>query len=260
MAGWPDLLHLTTAMFQTFKLTIAYDGTDFFGWQRQADKPTIQGALEQVLSRILNQPIAIAGSGRTDAGVHARGQVASFCAHTAMEPQVLKKGVNSLMKHPIVLKECIRVPDDFHARYSAVSKEYNYYILNREDPCAVGRDYVWHIPVPLDPDVMNQCCQLLCGTHDFKSFENKGAQRRSTVRTVFMAKVDRQDPDQLVFRICASGFLKNMVRNLTGTLVDAGRKKITPWDFSQILAGRDRSLAGATAPARGLFLKQVHYR
>lgn len=247
-------------MIQTFKLTIEYDGTGFAGWQRQAGKPTIQGELEQVLSRILNQPITLAGSGRTDAGVHAWGQVASFCADTDMPLPVLKKGVNSLMKHPIVLKECIPVPDDFHAQYSAVSKEYNYCLLNRETPCALGRNYVWHIPVPLDLDVMIQCCQLLNGTHDFKSFENTGSERRSSVRTVFMSKMERQDPDRLVFRICASGFLKNMVRNLTGTLVDAGKKKITPRTFAQILAGRDRSLAGATAPARGLFLKQVHYR
>jgi len=247
-------------MIQTFKLTIEYDGTRFSGWQRQAGQATIQGELEQVLSRILNQPIRLAGSGRTDAGVHAWGQVASFCADTDMPPPVLKKGVNSLMKYPIVLTECVRVPDDFHAQYSAVSKEYNYYILNRDTPCAVARDYVWHIPVCLDLDVMNQCCQLIKGTHDFTSFENTGSQRRSQVRTILMAKVDRQDPDRLVFRICASGFLKNMVRNLTGTLVDAGKKKITPQIFEQILAGRDRSLAGATAPARGLFLKQVHYR
>lgn len=247
-------------MIQNFKLTIEYDGTGFSGWQRQAEKPTIQEELEKVLSRILNQPVTLAGSGRTDAGVHAWGQVASFCARTAMNPHVLKKGVNSLMKHPIVLTGCIRVPSDFHAQYSAVSKEYHYHILNRIDPCAVGCNYVWHIHSPLDLDAMNGCCALICGTHDFKSFENKGSQRRSTVRTVFMARVDRQPEDRLVVKICATGFLKNMVRNLTGSLVDAGQKKISPQEFEQILSGRDRSLAGATAPAKGLFLKQVNYR
>ena len=246
-------------MIQTFKLTIEYDGTAFSGWQRQADKPTIQGELEQVLSRILNQPVFLAGSGRTDAGVHARGQVASFSADTNMDPGVLQKGVNSLMKHPIVLTECIRVAHDFHARFSAVSKEYHYHILNREVPCAVGRNYVWHVHAPLDIAAMNQCCSLLRGTHDFKSFENTGAPRRSTVRTVFAARVDRQVQDRLVFRICADGFLKNMVRNIVGTLVDAGRHKITVQDFQTILWAKDRSLAGATAPARGLFLIQVNY-
>jgi tRNA pseudouridine38-40 synthase len=246
-------------MIQTFKLTIEYDGTGFYGWQRQAQNPTVQGELEQVLSRILNQSITLAGSGRTDAGVHALGQVASFCADTAMDPRVLKKGVNSLMKHPIVLKDCTCEPGDFHARYSAVSKEYNYHILNREDPCAVGRNYVWHINMPLNTDAMNLCCGFICGTHDFKSFENTGSPRRSTVRTVFMARVDTQKQDRLVFKICATGFLKNMVRNMVGTLVDVGRKKIIPQDVEKILSGKDRSLAGPTAPARGLFLKQVNY-
>ncbi|MEX1299438.1 MAG: tRNA pseudouridine(38-40) synthase TruA [Desulfotignum sp.] len=246
-------------MIQTFKLTIEYDGTGFSGWQRQTDNPTIQGALEQVLSTILNQPVTLAGSGRTDAGVHARAQVASFCAETGMDPFTLKKGVNRLMKHPIVLKDCVQVPDSFHAQYSAVSKEYNYYILNRQDPCAIGRNYVWHVHRPLDLIPMNQCCQRICGTHDFKSFENAGSPRRSTVRTVFMARMDRLKNDRLVFQICADGFLKNMVRNLMGTLVDAGHGKITPRMFENIMSGQKRSLAGATAPARGLFLHQVNY-
>ncbi len=246
-------------MGQTFKLTIEYDGTGFSGWQRQLDRLTIQGALEQVLSKILDQPVSIAGSGRTDAGVHAHAQVASFCAETAMDPLVLKKGLNSLMKHPIVVKACVLVPGDFHAQYSAVSKEYRYVILNREDPCAIGRDYVWHIHRPLDLDRINQCCALLCGTHDFKSFENAGAPRRSNVRTVFSARMDRLDQDRLVFSICADGFLKNMVRNIVGTLVDAGHGKVSPQMFETILMARNRSLAGATAPARGLFLHQVNY-
>jgi tRNA pseudouridine38-40 synthase len=246
-------------MIQTFKLTIEYDGTGFAGWQRQTDRPTIQGALEQVLSRILNQPVTLAGSGRTDAGVHARGQVASFSADTAMAPRTLKKGVNSLMKYPIVLTDCVRVPHDFHAQYSAVSKEYHYAVLNRETPCAIGRDYVWHIHRPLNMQTMTLCCQLICGTHDFKSFENAGSPRRSTVRTVFMARMDRLDNDRLIFKIRADGFLKNMVRNLMGTLVDAGHGKITPRVFERILSGRNRSLAGATAPARGLVLNQVNY-
>jgi len=246
-------------MIQTFKLTIEYDGTGFYGWQRQPEKATIQGELEKVLSRILDQPVTLAGSGRTDAGVHALGQVASFHADTSLSPRVLQKGVNRLMKHPIVLKECHRVSHTFHAQYSALSKQYNYFILNRELPCAVGRNYAWHVHRSLDLDVMNRCCALICGTHDFKSFENAGSPRHSTVRTVFMARMDRQDHDRLVFSICASGFLKNMVRNMVGTLVDAGLGKVTPAGFQHILSAKNRSRAGVTAPARGLFLKQVNY-
>ena len=246
-------------MKKNFKLVIEYDGTGFYGWQRQADKITIQGELERTLSIILNRDITIAGSGRTDAGVHARGQVASFSADTRLEPAALKKGANSLMKHPIVIRECSLVDADFHAQYSAVSKEYHYHILNREDPCAVGRDYVWHVRYPLDTGAMNQCCGQLAGVHDFKSFENTGSPRTSTVREIFRARVDREAGNHVVFKICASGFLKNMVRNLTGTLKDVGTGKMTAKAFGEILAARDRTLAGATAPARGLFLHQVNY-
>lgn len=246
-------------MKKNFKLVIEYDGTGFYGWQRQADRITIQGELERTLSIILNQGITIAGSGRTDAGVHARGQVASFSVDTRLEPAALKKGVNALMKHPIVLRECSLVDADFHAQYSAVSKEYHYHILNREDPCALGRNYVWHVRYPLDVDAMNQCCGLLRGVHDFKSFENTGSPRTSTVREVFRARADQEADNHVVFKICASGFLKNMVRNLTGTLKDVGTGKMTAKEFGEILAARDRTLAGANAPARGLFLHQVNY-
>lgn len=246
-------------MRKTFKLTVEYDGTGFYGWQRQADKLTVQGELERILGIILNRDIAIAGSGRTDAGVHAWGQVASFSVDTRLDPAGLKRGVNSLMKLPVVVREIETVAPDFHAQYSAVSKEYQYTILNRPDPCAVGRDYVWHIRDPLDPDAMNQCCALLLGTHDFKSFENTGSPRTSTVREVFRARVEAGADHHLIFNICASGFLKNMVRNIVGTLVDAGRSKISPYDFKAVLRAADRTRAGATAPARGLFLKQVNY-
>ena len=246
-------------MKKSFKLVVEYDGTDFFGWQRQENLPTIQGEIEKALSIILNQEIHISGSGRTDAGVHALGQVASFKAETDIDLQKLKKGVNSLIKHPIVVRELTRVNDDFHAQYKAISKEYHYVILNREDPCAVGRNFVWHIRYPLDVDRMNQCCALLKGEHDFKSFENTGSPRSSTIRKVFSSQVSSEQDHRLVFKICASGFLKNMVRNITGTLVDAGLGKIGVQEFKDILDGKDRTLAGATAPARGLFLFRVNY-
>ncbi len=267
----------------TFKLIIEYDGTLFFGWQRQREEKTIQGELESVLSHILNQKIQIRGSGRTDAGVHATGQVAHFHANTQMDPKTLKKGVNSLVNSAIVIRECLVVDETFHAQYQAKSKEYNYYILNRPDPCAIGAAYLWHIKPPLDLDRMNRCCELITGTHNFKSFENTGSPKTSSVREVFFALVEplkaaeTLDPagpknmapsinlaplgnDLVVFKISASGFLKNMVRNLMGTLVDVGSNKIDPREFERIFTAKDRKLAGNTAPARGLFLKQVNYR
>ncbi len=244
---------------QNFKLVIEYDGTRFFGWQRQPNQPTITGELEAVLSIILNQEIKIHGSGRTDAGVHARAQVAHFHAKTGIQPAALKKGVNGLMKHPIVVRECDQVPDEFHARYMARSKEYQYYILNRRDPAAISRDYVWHVNRPLDVDAMNRCCDHLVGVHDFKAFENSGSPRSSTIREVFFANCTLEDKEHLVFKISASGFLKNMVRNLVGTLKDSGTGKISPDDFLKILLSADRSHASATAPAKGLFLHRVIY-
>jgi tRNA pseudouridine38-40 synthase len=158
-----------------------------------------------------------------------------------------------------VIKMCTRESDLFHAQYQAVSKEYHYHILNRPLPCAIGADYVWHIRTPLDLDRMNQCCTHLVGTHDFKSFENTGSPRTSTIREIFFARVAPRKGDRLVFKISASGFLKNMVRNIMGTLVDAGCHRLGPDEFKAILAARDRKKAGATAPAKGLVLKEVCY-
>jgi len=238
---------------------VAYDGTGFFGWQCQVDKPTIQGELERILSIILNQKIKIHGSGRTDAGVHARAQVAHFRAKTRLAPDIIQKGVNSLMSAPIVIHDCCLTDPDFHAQYHVLSKEYRYYILNRETPTAIGRDYLWHVKPFLDIYTMNQCCEYLVGEHDFKAFENTGSPRSSTVRTVFSASWAKMPYDRLEFCICATGFLKNMVRNIVGTLKDAGTGRINPEMFNQILCSCERPLAGATAPAKGLFLHQVNY-
>jgi tRNA pseudouridine38-40 synthase len=252
-------------MKRCFKLTIEYDGTLFYGWQRQTKETTIQGELESALSHILNQKILVRGSGRTDAGVHALGQVAHFHARTRMDPHILKKGLNSYIKSAVVIRECREVDATFHAQYQAKSKEYHYYILNRPDPCAVGNAYLWHLKPPLDLALMRRCCDLITGIHDFKSFENTGSPRTSSVREVFFARVESLDTqdlfqkDLVVFKIAASGFLKNMVRNIVGTLVDVGLKKNTPEQFEAIFKARDRRLAGKTAPAKGLFLKQVNY-
>ena len=242
-----------------FKIVIEYDGSSFSGWQRQKNDPTVQETIEKALSRILNQATSISGSGRTDAGVHALGQVASFNAQTRLDSAQIKKGLNSLIKEPVVIKDCIEMPGNFHAQYSAVSKEYRYHILNRLDPCAVGRSFIWHIKDPLDITIMNECCQILLGIHNFKSFENTGSPRSSTIREIFMARVQQAEDDRLIFKVRASGFLKYMVRNLVGTLVWAGKKKITPDQFREILEACDRTLAGPTAPPQGLFLYRVNY-
>lgn len=246
-------------MNKNFKIIIEYDGTGFFGWQRQKDKKTVQEEIETVLSMILNQSIKIFGSGRTDSGVHAFGQVANFHADTGINPLKLKKAVNSLIKLPIVIRDCTIVDDKFHSRYNAVSKEYHYFILNQEDPCAIKRQYQWHIRHDLDIKIMNQCCQAITGIMDFKSFENSGSPRSSTIREVLFSNINPIKQNRLVFKICARGFLRYMVRNLIGTIVLAGANKITLNEFIKIVEAKERAKAGPTAPPHGLFLKKVNY-
>ncbi len=246
-------------MAKNFKIIIEYDGTHFFGWQRQKDKKTIQGELEKILTRILNQDIRITGSGRTDSGVHAVGQVGNFHATTDMAPYMIKKAINSMIKDPIVIIECRVVDDAFHAQYDAVSKEYHYYILNREDPSALGASFQWHIRQSLDIGLMKQCCQAIIGVYDFRSFENSGSPRSTTIREVILSEINPLDKSRLVFIIRANGFLKYMVRNIIGTIVLAGQKKISVKEFKDILNAKDRTKAGPTAPPHGLFLKQVNY-
>ncbi len=246
-------------MNKNFKIIIEYDGTNFFGWQKQKKQKTVQGEIEKGLSKILNQAVTISGSGRTDAGVHAFGQVASFHADTNITPSKIKTALNSLIKDPIVIRDCNLVSNDFHARYNAVSKEYHYFILNRKDPCAINRMYQWHIKSPLNILAMNQCCHAITGVLDFKSFENTGSPRSTTIREVFFAHIERLNNQRIVFKICAKGFLRYMVRNLIGTIVLAGLNKISIVEFIKIRDAKDRTLAGQTAPAQGLILEKVNY-
>lgn len=245
-----------------FKLTIEYDGTPYSGWQVQPRRMTVQGEIQKALSTILNQPVTITGSGRTDAGVHAMGQTAHFGARTPMDAPSLKHRLNRFIKGPIVIRNLQAVLPDFHARFHALSKTYHYHILNRPEPSAVGRNYVWHIPGTLDIEAMNRCCRQLVGTHDFKSFEGTGSPRAHTVRTIYEAEFSpsgSQRSETMVFRIRGNGFLRYMVRNIVGTLVEAGHCRLTPEKFAEILKARDRRVAAATAPARGLFLMKVAY-
>jgi len=242
-----------------FKLTIEYDGTAYCGWQRQAGDPTIQEAIETALAVMVNRPVSVIGAGRTDAGVHALGQVAHFKAETRLTPGVFLKGLNSLLPDDIVIRGCHRVPDAFHARYDARGKHYRYRVLNRSLPAAIGRHYAWHVRRPLDLAAMGQAAAALCGTHDFKSFEGAGSPRRSTVRTVFRCEVNPCGEDLLHLDIEGDGFLRHMVRNIAGTLVEIGSGRRPADDMPAILAARDRHRAGITAPARGLFLVGVDY-
>lgn len=242
-----------------FKLTIEYDGTAYCGWQRQAGDATIQEAIETALAAMVNHPVTLIGAGRTDAGVHALGQVAHFKTDTRLTAEVFFKGLNSLLPGDIVIRACQMVPDSFHARYSARGKHYRYRIRHRTLPAAIGRHYAWHVRRPLDLVAMAQAAAALCGPHDFKSFEGAGSPRRSTVRTVFHCAVNPREDDLLHLDIQGDGFLRHMVRNIAGTLVEIGSGRRAADDVPAILAARDRHRAGITAPARGLFLVGVDY-
>jgi tRNA pseudouridine38-40 synthase len=251
--------HRFDPALQGHRLTVAYRGTEFSGWQRQIAKRTVQECLETALEKIWGQKISLQGSGRTDTGVHALGQVASFNAPRLHTESVLQRALNANLPHDVRVVKCRLVSPAFHARFDAVGKTYRYLILNRlvQDPFTL--DTHWHVPRPLDLPAMRRAARLLLGKHDFASFtSNPGYERESKVRTMRRASITR-DGSVLVFHSTADGFLYRMVRNLVGGLVKVGLGKITVDDFGKILRARSRSEAPATAPACGLYLVDVKY-
>jgi tRNA pseudouridine38-40 synthase len=244
---------------RTIKLTIEYDGTNYQGWQVQPKVPTIQGMIEEKLALLTGETIPLIGSGRTDAGVHALGQIAHFKTKSKMDIRSIQRALNSLLPHDIVIQRAEEVEEDFHARKHSQSKVYEYQILNRNLRSVFHRGHAWHIPQELDLKEMKKATQELMGEHDFSSFRSVGSPTRTAVRRVIRAEW-RKSPDGLLrFEIEANGFLKQMVRAIIGTLVEVGKGKISSEEFQRILDSKDRKRAGPTAPAHGLFLKEVKY-
>jgi len=244
---------------KNYKLVLEYDGSNYHGWQRQKGLLTIQEVVETRLAIMTQTPVRLLGAGRTDAGVHARGQVANFFSDTQIPPARLLRGLNSLLPEDIVALELNLVPKDFHARFKAQSKVYEYRIHNGPLPPALGRQYSWHISRPLDWRAITHCLKLLEGRHDFSSFQAAGSAVRSSERVVLATEVSSVDEHTRLIAIEANGFLRHMVRNIIGTLVDVGAGKLTEEGFSAVIAARDRQQAGMTAPARGLCLLEVRY-
>jgi tRNA pseudouridine38-40 synthase len=244
---------------KNFKLLIEYDGTHYSGWQRQKTDRTIQGEIENALRIMTRRKITVIGSGRTDAGVHALGQTANFKCDTRLTSEAFQKGLNSLLPKDIVIQSCQPATMEFHARFDAESKAYRYHILNHHLPIAIGRQYVWQIRRPLDTHAMVQASRYFVGNHDFKAFEGSGSPRAHTVRHVTMAQLSVGQGGKITFDIEANGFLRFMVRNIVGTLVDIGMGKLSMLDIPDIFLSRDRGRASATAPAQGLFLMWVTY-
>ena len=242
-----------------YKLLLEYDGSGYHGWQRQRGVLTIQEVVETRLAVMTCEPVTLIGAGRTDAGVHARGQVANFLTSTGIPPRRLLEGLNGLLPEDIVALDLSAVPRDFHARYRARSKLYEYRIHNSSRRLALGRQYVWHIGQPLNWDLMEESLGSLEGRHDFASFQAAGSSVRNTERTVLSTAVVAYPEDIWSIQIAADGFLRHMVRTIVGTLVEVGRGKLSDEEFVALLAARDRKRAGMTAPARGLCLVEVRY-
>lgn len=244
---------------RNFKLIIEYDGFGYHGWQRQNHDRTIQGEIETVIKIITREAVTVIGSGRTDTGVHARGQVANFLSQTKHSIETIHKGMNSLLPDDIVIKHMEETDLSFHAQFAAKRKTYHYHIRNADLPSAIDRRYEWFIRRKLDMAAMNAAAAALPGTHDFKAFETVGSPRTSTTRIVSKAEMRRNDDDHLLFEIESNGFLRHMVRNIMGTLVDVGLGRTSVDRFKEILLSADRKNAGPTAPPQGLFLMKVDY-
>jgi tRNA pseudouridine38-40 synthase len=245
-----------------FKLTLAYDGTAYAGWQWQPDLPTVQGALEAALAQVTGEKIRAVASGRTDAGVHALGQVVSFKSETKLAPEVLFKAVNANLPRDVLVLEVREAPEGFHAIRDAVGKRYRYVIQDGPRRDIFARAYAWHVREPLNEAGMARAAAALLGTHDFTSFETAGSQRLTSVRTVHEILVERlfvELSERVVVEVEADGFLYNMVRNIVGTLVEVGRGRQSENWPAEVLAARDRRLAGMAAPPQGLFLVRVDY-
>lgn len=242
-----------------YRLTLCYDGTRWKGWQKQGNTDhTIQGKLETLLSRLLDQPIEVAASGRTDAGTHAKRQVVSFRAKTALTTQEILDGLRRYLPADIGAVSLEQVEPRFHARFSCTGKTYTYRIWNSDEPNVFERNYLYHLHEPLDVPAMRRAAEDLCGTHDYKAFCSLKRTKKSTVRRVDSITIQELGPE-LLFTFEGNGFLYHMVRILVGTLLEVGRGNLRPEEMGDILVSQDRKRAGETVPACGLCLVDVRY-
>jgi tRNA pseudouridine38-40 synthase len=242
-----------------FKLTLEYDGTPFVGWQRQDNGPTVQASLEAAIKKFCGEDVTSYAAGRTDAGVHALGQVAHVDLAKEWPPDTVRNALNfHLQPDPVTVLSVARVADDFHARLTATGRAYLYRILNRPAPPAVDRARVWHVPHALDVDAMHAAAQELVGHHDFTTFRASLCQAKSPVKTLDRLDVSRAG-EEIQIQAAARSFLHHQVRNMVGTLKLVGEGKWSPRDVADALAARDRTKGGPTAPPDGLYLVRVTY-
>ena len=243
---------------RNIKLIIEYDGKSFNGWQKQPDRLNIQGEIEKAIEEITGEKVDLTASGRTDAGVHSLGQTANFKTDSKIPTEKFAKAINSRLKKSIVIKSAEEVDEKFHSRYSVKSKTYRYIINNSENGTAIYRGLEYHVPMKLDYEKMNEAIKYFVGEHDFKAFKASGTSSKSSVRKILDGSV-RKEGERVIIEVTGTGFLYNMVRIISGTLLDVGLGKIKPEDIPSIIESKDRTKAGKTLPAHGLYLLQVNY-
>lgn len=243
---------------RNIKLTIEYDGKCYNGWQKQPNKLNIQGEIERAIYNITKEEVDLIGSGRTDAGVHALGQVANFKTNSQISIEKLPLAINSQLKNSIVIKEAEEVNERFHSRYNAKRKTYRYIINNSKCGTAIYRNLEYSYPFKLDAEKMKQASKYFEGEHDFKAFKSCGTSSKNSVRTIYKAIV-KQEGEKIIIELTGNGFLYNMVRIISGTLLDVGLGKIQPEEIPEMIESKDRQRAGKTLPAHGLYLVEVKY-
>jgi tRNA pseudouridine38-40 synthase len=240
------------------RLTIEYDGTGYSGWQLQASEDTVQARIEAVLETLFNQKIRVQAAGRTDAGVHALGQVAAFDAPRQIKPAELRRALNAMLPSNIAVREAAEAPDGFDPRRAACGRVYEYRIVNRELRSAFDHRYVWHISEPLELAAMEAAAGLFLGDHDFAAFRTLGTESKTTIRRIYRSQWERRG-DLLLYQVEGSAFMRRMVRAMVAAMVEVGRKRMSLDAIVALLGGGDRSQAPAAAPACGLFLVEVLY-
>jgi len=250
----------SAAPVRNVKMVVEYDGTNYAGWQSQTNALAIQDVIEPKLSMLACRKVHITASGRTDAGVHALGQVFNVKAPFPVDDDRLMRILNSRLPNDISIKSAETVPMDFHSIRDAVSKKYRYFLYNSRDPSAWLARTSWFFPAKLDMDRMREAVRYFVGRHDFTSFMGKNSSVKTTVRNILSFDIAKDERGMIIFEIVGEGFLRHMVRNIVGTLTDVGRWRMAPDDIPKLIEKRDRTKAGPTAAARGLFLVEVNYK
>lgn len=243
---------------RNIKLTIEYDGTKYYGWQKQKNMVTIQGTIEDTIKELTKEEIDLIGSSRTDAGVHAKGFVANFKTNSRIPSCKFREALNVKLPDDIVIVKSEEVDEEFHSRYNAKGKTYSYSIINRRYPIAINKDFNYLVKDELDVDKMIEACKYFEGTHDFKAFKSSGSSVKTSVRTIYSLKIKKEE-DIIKIIVSGNGFLYNMVRIIVGTLLEVGKNKTNPENIKFLIENGDRKNTGICVPAKGLVLEEVFY-